>query len=68
MSTPEDRDELTHDELGQEGEGQLPDREATSVINANLASPVNAQVAANVSDNSFGVANPEQVANIDEPT
>jgi hypothetical protein len=53
--------ELTNEELeAQEGE-QLPDREAMSLINANLVAPVNAAVAANVlSDNSIAYANAEQ--------
>ena len=52
---------LTREELeAQDGE-QLPDREAMSLINANLVAPVNAAVAANVlSDNSIAYANAEQ--------
>jgi hypothetical protein len=54
-------DELTTEELeAQDGE-QLPDREAMSLINANLVAPVNAAVAANVlSDSSIAYANAEQ--------
>jgi hypothetical protein len=54
-------DELTNEELeAQDGE-QLPDREAMSLINANLVAPVNAAVAANVlSDSSIAYANAEQ--------
>ena len=53
--------ELTQEELEkQEGE-QLPDREAMSLINANVVAPVNAAVAANVlSDDSIAYANAEQ--------
>jgi hypothetical protein len=53
--------ELTADELeAQQGE-QLPDREQMSLINANLAAPINAAVAANVlSDGSVAYANAEQ--------
>jgi hypothetical protein len=48
----------------QDGE-QLPDREQMSLVNANLAAPVNAAVAANVlSDNSVAYANAEQTAPI----
>jgi len=44
---------------------QLPDREAMSLVNANLAAPINAAVAANVlSDNSVAYANAEQTAPI----
>jgi hypothetical protein len=57
--------ELTEAELEQEGGEELPDREAMSLINANLAAPVNAAVAANVlSDNSSAVANATQTAPI----
>jgi hypothetical protein len=53
--------ELTTEELeGQQGE-QLPDREQMSLINANLAAPINAAVALNaLSDNSTAYANAEQ--------
>ncbi len=56
---------LTDAELdAQDGEA-LPDREQMSLINANLAAPVNAAVAANVlSDNSVAYANAEQTAPI----
>ncbi|MCW2723368.1 MAG: hypothetical protein JWN35_289 [Frankiales bacterium] len=48
----------------QDGE-QLPDREQMSLVNANLAAPINAAVAANVlSDNSVAYANAEQTAPI----
>jgi len=57
--------ELTAEELEQEGGEELPDREAMSLINANLAAPVNAAVAANVlSDNSTAYANAQQTAPI----
>jgi len=62
------RDELTDEELEQQSSGEeLPDREAMSLINANLAVPVNAAVAANVlSDGSVAYANAEQYADIDQ--
>jgi len=57
--------ELTADELEQEEGEELPDREAMSLINANVAAPINAAVAANVlSDNSVAYANAEQDAPI----
>ncbi len=61
--------ELTADEIeNQEGE-QLPDREEMSLINANLAVPVNAAVAANVlSDSSTAEANALQQTPIDQST
>lgn len=56
---------LTEEELDQEAGEELPDREAMSLINANLAAPINAAVAANVlSDNSVAYANAEQTAPI----
>jgi hypothetical protein len=60
-------DELTNEELeAQDGE-QLPDREAMSLINANLAIPVNAAVAANVlSDGSIAYADADQWAGFDQ--
>jgi hypothetical protein len=49
--------ELSQDELEQEQAESLPDREAMSLVNANIAAPVNAAVAANVlSDNSTAEA------------
>jgi hypothetical protein len=60
-------DELSQEEL-EEHEGQsLPEREEMSLINANLAAPVNAAVAANVlSDDSVAYANAEQTVDIDQ--
>jgi hypothetical protein len=62
-------DELTNEELeAQDGE-QLPDREAMSLINANIAVPVNAAVAANVlSDGAVAYADADQWADIDQAT
>jgi hypothetical protein len=56
---------LTPEELEAQNGEQLPDREQMSLINANLAAPVNAAVAANVlSDNSVAYANAEQDVDI----
>ena len=61
---PEDS-ELSPEELDQETGEQLPDREQMSLINANVAAPVNAAVALNaLSDNSVAYANAEQNATI----
>jgi hypothetical protein len=61
--------ELSSEELEAEAGEELPDREAMSLINANLAAPVNAAVAANVlSDNSVAYANAEQDVDIDQST
>jgi hypothetical protein len=58
-------DGLSDEELAQQEGEELPDREQMSLINANLAAPVNAAVAANVlSDNSVAYANAEQDATI----
>jgi hypothetical protein len=62
-----EKTELSQEELEAQGAEQLPDREAMSLINANLAAPVNAAVAANVlSDNSVAYANAEQDVTIDQ--
>jgi hypothetical protein len=59
--------DLTDEEIQNETGEELPDREAMSLINANLAVPVNAAVAANVlSDGSVAYANAEQYAEIDQ--
>jgi hypothetical protein len=61
----EKKRELTPAELdAQEGE-ELPDREEMSLINANVAAPINAAVALNaLSDNSTATANATQTAPI----
>jgi hypothetical protein len=56
---------LTREELDAMAGEELPERAAMSLINANLAAPINAAVAANVlSDNSIAYANAEQTADI----
>jgi len=61
--------ELTPEELDAESVEQLPDREAMSLINANLAAPINAAVAANVlSDNSVAYASATQSVDITQTT
>jgi hypothetical protein len=57
--------QLSKEELeGQEGD-QLPDREQMSLVNANLALPINAAVAANVlSDGSVAYADATQANTI----
>jgi hypothetical protein len=58
---------LTKEELDQLAGEELPERAAMSLINANVAAPVNAALALNVlSDNSVAYANAEQVADIDQ--
>ena len=59
--------QVSQEELEAQDAEQLPDREAMSLINANVAAPVNAAVALNVlSDNSAAIANAEQTADIDQ--
>jgi hypothetical protein len=61
--------ELTAEELEAQDAAELPDREAMSLINANLAAPVNAAVALNVlSDDSIAYANAEQNVDITQST
>jgi hypothetical protein len=56
-----------NEELEQQGGEQLPDREAMSLIDANVAAPVNAAVAANVlSDDAVAYANATQDVDIDQ--
>jgi hypothetical protein len=58
---------LSNEELQSQDAEQLPDREQMSLINANLAAPINAAVAANVlSDGSLAYANAQQTAPIDQ--
>lgn len=60
---------LSDDELDAETGEQLPDREAMSLVNANVAIPVNAAVAANVlSDDAVAYADATQDATIDQAT
>ena len=63
----QDKQELTSEELDEQGGEQLPDREAMSLINANVAAPVNAAVALNaLSDDATAIANAEQTVDIDQ--
>jgi len=48
MTNTSANDGLSPEELEAEGVEELPDREAMSLINANIAIPVNAAIAANV--------------------
>jgi hypothetical protein len=65
--TPQEYRTLTREELDAIAGEPLPERAAMSLINANLAAPVNAAVALNVlSDNSIAYANAEQNVDIDQ--
>jgi hypothetical protein len=58
---------LSREELNELAGEELPERAAMSLINANLAAPVNAAVAANVlSDNSIAYAEATQTVDIDQ--
>jgi hypothetical protein len=66
-NAPEQYRKLTREELNDMAGEELPERAAMSLINANLAAPVNAAVAANIlSDGSVAYANAEQDVTIDQ--
>jgi hypothetical protein len=55
------------DEVEQQDAAELPDREEMSLVNANIAIPVNAAIAANVlSDGSVAYADATQQTPIDQ--
>jgi hypothetical protein len=57
--------QLTHEELNAMAGEELPERAAMSLINANVAAPVNAALALNVaSDDSVAYANAQQTSTI----
>ena len=66
--TENQRDQqLSSEELEKQGTEELGEREEMSLVNANLAAPVNAAVALNVaSDDSIAYANAEQDVDIDQ--
>lgn len=60
---------LTRDELNDMAGEELPERAAMSLVNANVAIPINAAVAANVlSDGAVAYANAAQETPIDQST
>jgi hypothetical protein len=62
-----DKDEMSNEELEQQSGEQLPDREAMSLVDANIAIPINAAVAANVlSDDAVAYADATQDSIIDQ--
>ena len=67
QQTPQEYRPLTKEELDRLAGEELPERAAMSLINANVAAPVNLAVAANVlSDDSIAYANAEQDVDIDQ--
>ena len=64
-NTPSEYRSLTREELDAMAGEALPERAAMSLINANVAAPINAAVALNVaSDNSVAYANAQQTGDI----
>jgi hypothetical protein len=60
-------DKVSKEELAEQAGEELPDREAMSLVNANVAAPVNVAAALNVlSDGSTAVANAQQSADISQ--
>jgi hypothetical protein len=65
MADKKQQDALTDEEMEQQDASELPDREAMSLVNANVAAPVNLAAALNVlSDGSTATANATQNAPI----
>jgi hypothetical protein len=65
MGETQDYRKLTREELDTLAGEELPERAAMSLINANIAAPINAAVALNVaSDDSIAYANAEQTGDI----
>jgi len=63
------RSELSPEELADQKAADLPDREAMSLVNANLAIPINLAAALNVlSDGSIAGADAQQTTPIDQST
>jgi hypothetical protein len=63
----EQQEGLSDEEMEQQEGSELPDREAMSLVNANVAAPVNLAAALNVlSDNSTATANATQTAPINQ--
>lgn len=66
---PKEHRELSAEELEQQEASELPDREAMSLINANIAIPVNAAIAANIlSDGANAAAGATQTGQITQGT
>jgi hypothetical protein len=60
---------LSRDELTELAGEELPERAAMSLVNANVAIPINAAIAANVlSDGAVAYANAAQTTPIDQST
>lgn len=67
MTGNESEKGLSSEELDQQEAEQLPEREEMSLVNTNVAVPINAAVAANVlSDDAIAYADADQDAWIDQ--
>jgi hypothetical protein len=65
MAEERERNELSDEELENQDASELPDREAMSLVNANVAAPINLAAALNVlSDGSTATATANQTAPI----
>ena len=63
--TPQEYRPLTREELDRLAGEELPERAAMSLVNANIAAPVNLALAANIlSDNSTAIAVAQQSSTI----
>jgi hypothetical protein len=69
MGKEQEYKQLTHEELNALAGEELPERAAMSLINANVAAPINLAAALNVaSDNSIAYANAQQTGDITQST
>jgi hypothetical protein len=69
MGKSEEYRTLTREELDKLAGEPLPDKAAMSLVNANIAIPINAAIAANVlSDNAIAAAQAAQTTPIDQST
>ena len=69
MTENTDYKRLTREELETIAGEPLPERAAMSLVNANVAAPINAALALNVlSDNSIAYANAQQTGTITQST
>ena len=69
MGKSEEYRTLTREDLDKLAGEPLPEKAAMSLINANIAAPINAALALNVaSDGSVAYANAEQTGNITQST
>jgi len=66
---PEEYKQLSHEELNALAGEELPERAAMSLINANVAAPINIAAALNVlSDRSVAIAEAQQTGDITQST